>query len=131
MTFTTYLLCFLAGCLGILFHIFAVKIPATKKQAQVANMKFTYKGFFQDELVAILASLLTVIILLVVLNEVLALKPAVEPYLKSGFVLVGYTGSSILIALLGKASQKINEVVNIKTDVADQVSPQPPPPPTV
>lgn len=123
MTFSTYLLCFLAGLLGIAFHIFAIKLPATKTRATVANMNFSYGAFFQDELAAILASLLTVIILLVVLDELVAFKPAVLPYLKFGFVFIGFTGSSILIAILGKASDKINAVVDVKTNTADQVSP--------
>jgi hypothetical protein len=119
MNFTTYLLCFLAGLLGILFHIFAVKLPAIKQQAKVANMPFSYSAYFQDDLAAILGSLLTVVILLVVLDELVAFKPAVLPYLKAAFVFVGFTGSSILISLLGKAQDKINQVVDVKTDVAD------------
>lgn len=123
MTFNTYLLCFLAGVLGILFHIFAIKLPAVKERARVANMPFSYSAYFQDDLAAVLASLLTVVILLVVLDELVAFKPSVLPYLKFAFVFVGFTGSSILIAVLGKAQDKINQVVDVKTDVADGKKP--------
>jgi len=120
MTISTYLLCFVAGVLGILFHIFAVKLPAIKTQAKVANLKFSYSQYFQDDLAAILASLLSVIILLVVLDEVVAFKPTVMPYLKFAFVFVGFTGSSVLIAILGKATAKVNAVVDEKTNIADK-----------
>ena len=123
MTFSTYILCFVAGLLGIFFHIFAVKMPAVKTSAQVGNVPFTYRAFFQDELAAILASLLMVIILLVVLQEIIAYQPAVVPYLKAGFVFVGYTGSSLLVSWLGKAQDKINSIVNIKTNTADGIAP--------
>ncbi len=119
MTANTYIFCFLAGLLGILFHIFAIKIPAIKERAKVANTSFSYSAYFKDDATAILASLLTVIILLVVLDELVAFKPVVVPYLKAGFVFIGFTGSSILIALLGKAQAKINQVVDVKTDIAD------------
>lgn len=131
MTTNTYIMCFLAGLLGILFHLFAVKIPSTKTRATVANMKFTYSAFFQDELAAILASFLTVIIFLVLLDEFIAFKPDVLPYVKAAFVFVGFTGSSILIAALGKASAKINTIVDVKTNLADAIDPPPPPPATV
>lgn len=119
MTLETYAWCFSAGLLGILFHIFAIKIPAVKSRTKVANEKFNVGQYLQDDLAGIITSVLSVLILLVVLDELVAFKPVVLPYLKAGFVFVGYTGSSILVALLGKAQSKINQVVDIKTDKAD------------
>ncbi len=119
MTAETYIWCFLAGLLGLLFYLFAIKIPTVKNNAKVANMPFSYGQYFQDDLAAIMASLFTILILLVVLDEVVALRPNVLPFLKAGFVFVGYTGSSLLVKVLGKAQSKIDEVVDIKTDKAD------------
>lgn len=119
MTTETYLWCFLAGLLGIAFYIFAIKIPAIKERAKVANTSFTYSGYLKNDLNAILASLLTVIILLVVLDELVAIKPAVVPFLKISFVTVGYMGSSVMVAVLGKAQKKLNEIIDVKTDKAD------------
>lgn len=123
MTTLTYLWCFIAGLLGMLFHIFAVSMPAVKTRATVANMQFTYGCYFKDEAAAIIANLLTILILLVTLNELVAFKPEVIPWLKAAFVLVGYTGSSLLITVLGKASGKINTVVDIKSNEADGLPP--------
>lgn len=123
MTLQTYIWCFVAGLLGILFHLFAVKIPAVKNQAKVANLPFSLKDYITDDLAGIVSSVLTVLVFLVVLDEVVAFRPSVLPWLKGSFIFVGFTGSSLLIALLGKATGKINEVVNIKTDVADGKKP--------
>jgi hypothetical protein len=120
MTAETYIWCFLAGLLGLSFYLFAVKIPGVKSSAKVANMPFSYGQYFTDDLAAIMASLFSILILLVVLDEVVALKPIVLPYLKAGFVFVGYTGSSLLVKVLGKAQTKINDVVDTKTDIADK-----------
>lgn len=127
MTRETYLLCFVAGLLGMAFHIFAVKVPGVKASAKVGNIHFDYGAFFQDELAAIIATVLMIFILLLVLNEIIAFKPEVEPYLKAGFVFIGYTGSSLLVSWLGKAQSKINSIVDAKTNVADTINPPIPP----
>ncbi|SRR5260221_7680687 len=119
MNFNFYFLCFLSGLIGIFFNIFAVKIPAVKKAAKVGNAPFSYTAYFQDELAALLASFLTVIAFLILLDEVVAYQPAILPYLKVAFFFVGFTGASIVIALLGKAQDKINAIVDVKTDIAD------------
>lgn len=131
MDFLTYSLCFFAGLLGVALHVFAVKIPQTKTRATVANIQFTYTAFFQDELAAILASVISLMIYVVCLKELLAYQPVIKPFITFGSVFVGYTGSSIIIAILGKASAKINAVVDTKTDISDSVSPPKPPPVTV
>ncbi len=123
MNATTYLLCFVAGLLGMTFHIFAIKIPAVKKQATVANMGFSYGAYLKDDLAAILASLLTILILLVVLDEVVKFKPEVLSYLKFFFVCIGYMGSSVLISVMGQAVSKINSVVDLKTNISDALQP--------
>jgi len=115
-----YAWCFVAGLLGILFHIVAIKIPSMKKRAKVANEPFDFRVYLKDDAAAIAASVVTVLILLVTLDEVLNFKPAIQPYLKASFIFVGYTGSSILIAILGTAQAKIDKVVDTKTDIADK-----------
>jgi hypothetical protein len=119
MATSIYIQCFLAGTLGALLHLFAIKVPAMKERAKVANEKFDLSDYLKDDLAAILSNLLTVLILLLVLDEVVKFKPVVEPYLKAGFVFVGFTGSSILISILGRAQKKLNSVVDEKTDIAD------------
>ena len=127
MTLSTYLLCFVSGLLGICFHIFAIKIPAVKTRATVANVSFSWTDYLKDDLAAILASVITVIAALVLLDEIIAFKPGVEPFIKAGFFFLGFTGSSVLISILGQAQSKLNAIIDIKTNIADQVA-QPVPP---
>ena len=116
---TLYAWCFVAGLLGIIFHIVAIKIPSMKKRAKVANEPFDFRTYLKDDATAIAASVVTVLIVLVALDEVLNFKPSIQPYLKASFVFIGYTGSSILIAALGTAQSKIDKIVDRKTDKAD------------
>ena len=131
MSLSTYLWCFLAGVLGTLIHLFAVKIPAVKKSAVAANIKFTYSGLFEDELAAILANLFSILAVLLVLDEVLKFKPELLSWLKIFFLTFGFMGSSLMVAWLGKAADKINSVVDVKTNIADGVAPPPDPGPSI
>lgn len=114
-----YAWCFVAGVLGIILHIVAIKWPSVKKRAKTANEPTDFKSYLKDDAGAISASVVTVLILLVALDEVLGLRPAIANYLKLGFVFVGFSGSSVLISLLGTAQSKIDKIVDIKTDKAD------------
>lgn len=112
-------MCFLSGLLGLLFHIFAIKIPGIKARATVANVPFSFIQYLKDDAVAIFASLVSIILFIVLLDEAVALKPAVLPYIKFGFAFVGFTGSSILIAIFGTAQTKLNKIIDIKTGPPD------------
>lgn len=122
MTINFYILCFISGLCGVLFNVFAIKIPGVKKLAKVGNAPaFSYKTYFEDDLAAILACFLSVIVFLVVLDEILAYQPAIMPFVKIGFFFVGISGSEIIISLLGKYEDKIHAVIDAKTDIADGV----------
>lgn len=114
-----YLQCFVAGLLGILFHVFVVKLPSVKARAKAANVEFSIKSYFQDDWVALGAALITVLIAVFALDELLGYRPNVLKYIKYLFFFVGFTGSSLLIALLGKTTKAINDIVDVKTDIAD------------
>lgn len=103
------------------FHLVAVKIPSVKARAKAANIPYTLKGYLKDDSAAIMASILTVIIGVYVLDELLGYRPSILKYLKFFFIAVGFMGSSVLIALLGKATKAINSVVDAKTNELDDI----------
>lgn len=119
MTTLAFLQSFGAGVLGILFHIFVIKLPSLKKRSQAANLSFTFKEYIQEDWLALAASFIALFIALMVIDEVVKYKPIIADFLKWIFVFIGYTGSSTLVALLSKTDTVINKVVDIKTDVAD------------
>lgn len=119
ITTSTYLLCFLSGILGLLFHIFAIKIPGIKARATVANVPFSLIQYLKDDSAAIFASLVSILLFIVILDEAIAFKPEVLPYIKVGFAFVGFTGSSVLIAVFGTAQTKLNKIIDVKTGPPD------------
>lgn len=111
MSTQIYMMCFLLGSLGLLFHLFAVKIPAVKSRAKAANVPFTMGNYFKEDYLAIIASFITIVIAVFLLDEIIGYKPELIKYLKFFFVFIGYTGSSLLIGALGKADGLIKEIV--------------------
>lgn len=119
MDLKLYILCTLIGLLGVAFHIFAVKAPSAKSLAEKANIPFSLVNYIKQDQLAIISSILTVVILVFLLDEIIGYNPAFIRYVKFGFVFVGYSGSSVLIALMGKFSKDLAGKIDIKTDIAD------------
>jgi hypothetical protein len=116
----TYIFCFIAGLIGILFHI-CLKIPEMKKRFKVANIEFSLSKYFQDDMWGIIASIVTVIAAIFILDEIVDFYPALLKWSKFFFIFIGYTGSSLLVTALGKTADYVNKIVDVKTDVADLV----------
>lgn len=114
-----YLTCTFLGLLGVAFHLFAIKIPAAKKRAETANIPFHLSQYLSNDVWAIISSVITVVIAVFLLDEIIGYNPSFIRYVKFGFVFVGYTGSSLLISILGKFDKSVSSVVDIKTDIAD------------
>lgn len=110
----------IAGTLGILFHIFVIKIPGLRTRAKVANEKFSFKAYLLDDYPGIIASFLTLGIAILALDELIGYRPSLLKFIKYFYFFVGYTGSSILLAILSKTSKAINAIVDLKTDIADK-----------
>lgn len=111
--------CFIAGLLGILFHVFALKLPAVKKRAEAANVAFSVKEYLKADWLALISSVLTLIICVYVLDEITKFRPSILDWIKFFFVFIGFTGSSILIHALGRADKTIRDIVDVKTNIAD------------
>lgn len=109
----------LLGLLGVAFHILAIKAPAVKKRTESANLPFKLIDYLKDDILAISASVITVVIAVFLLDEIIGYNPSFIRYVKFGFVFVGYTGSSLLISILGKFDKSVSAVVDTKTNIAD------------
>jgi hypothetical protein len=68
---------------------------------------------------SITASILTIILFLLFLDNILKWKPVIVDYIKIGFAFVGYTGSDIASRLFSVVNKKINDVIDVKTNIAD------------
>jgi hypothetical protein len=119
MNIQLYTQLFIIGLVGILFHVFVIKLPSVKEASRVANKSFSVKEYLSDDWIALCGSIVTLVACILFVDEILKWKPAIIDYIKFLFFFIGYTGSSVLLAVLSQATKKINKVVDIKTDKAD------------
>lgn len=115
-----YIWCFALGIIGVLFHIFAVKAPAVKSRAEAANLPFSLSDYLRKDSLAIISSLITVIAAVLLVDEIIGYNPSLVRFIKFFFLFVGYTGSSLLITVLGKFDSYTKTVVDAKTNIADK-----------
>lgn len=116
-----YVLCFVCGVIGQLLHLFVVKLPAEKRRAKKANIKFSLVEYFKEDWIAIGANTVAMLGLVILLDEIIGFNPSFVRGIKFGYIGFGYSGSSALIALLGKYGIKNEDIVDKKTDIADGV----------
>ncbi len=119
MTAHLYLECFVAGLMGVIFHLI-IKVNALRKRAITANETFSFTMYIQKDWLSVFISVFTVAIVVYAVDEILDYKPVVMKWLKWFFIAVGYMGSSVLQSLLSKTERQVMEVINRKTDVADR-----------
>lgn len=121
MTFTLYLTCFGVALVGMALQT-VLKMKSLQDKAGAANVEFKVRQYFQQDWLSITASVLTIVMFLLFLDNILKWKPVIVDYIKIGFAFVGYTGSDIASRLFGVVNKKINNVIDEKTNIADNVN---------
>jgi hypothetical protein len=102
-----------------------LKMKSLQDKARAANVEFKVRQYFSNDWLSITASLLTIIMFLLFLDNILNWKPTIIDYVKIGFAFIGYTGSDIASRLFGVVNKKINNVIDTKTNIADNVNEAP------
>ena len=119
-----YVWCALLGMLGVATQTI-IKISSYQKQAKAANIVFNIKDYFANDWGIQALNVITVIVALVTVDELTNRYPQVLPFLKWFFFFIGYTGSSLLNGLLSRTQKTITNVVDIKTNISDNVTEAP------
>lgn len=117
----------IGGLLGMAFHVFAVKLPSYKKSCIAGNIPFTVSGYFNYDWMAIIASVTAVIIAVFVMDEAIATYNPIQKYIKFFMIFIGFTGSSVLIAWLGRATSSALSIIDKKTNTLAEMTGEPNP----
>jgi amino acid permease len=118
MTLTLYATCFGVALVGMALQT-VLKLKSLQDKARAANLTFKPGLYFREDWLSITASVLTIILFLLFLDNILKWKPVIVDYIKIGFAFVGYTGSDIASRLFSVVNKKINDVIDVKTNIAD------------
>lgn len=122
MTAQLYITCFVVALLGMGLQT-ALKMKSLQERARVANIEFKFSYYFKQDWLSISASIITIVMFMFFITDILNWKPQTIDYLKIGFAFVGYTGSDIASRLFGVVNKRINNVIDVKTNVSDAVNP--------
>ena len=121
MSFKLYLTLFAIAAIGqLLFNVLKIKGLADK--AALSNVQFSATDYFKKDWLSILASFLTVLLVLMCLDSLLKWKPEAIDYVKPIFAFVGYTGSDIASRIFGVMNKRINAAIDDKTTRSDEVT---------
>lgn len=120
MTTQDYIECFLVAMLGMLIQT-ALKLNALNKKSIVGNTGVNVvKEYFKHDFWAIIANLAFVGFCLVVAQEWL-FSEYILGKIKSAFGFVGWAGSDLANRIFTRTNQKLNEIIDHKTDKADGI----------
>ena len=122
MTTELLIWCGVMYLLGQLFHLFVNKIPALKKRATAANYEFKVSDYWKEEWYLVLGALVFGIMLVIGVSEILTWKPEVAKFVRWFFGFVGYFFNSLIVGKLGQYEKKLSNLIDLKTNIADQVS---------
>lgn len=118
MTLDLFLQCLGMGLLGMLWHTLQ-GAQKQRKRAKAANTPFAFGAFLKDQALALASTIVALIIIIFLFDELADFKPVVWKAVKFFMTLVGFCGNSLLSAALGGAEKKLLKVIDKKTDIAD------------
>lgn len=112
------LICIGLGFLGVICHSL-IKANDLQTDAKSANLVFTFKDYLKTDWFGYTASFIAVIVWAFVFSEVSTKYPKIEDYIRLSFFGIGLTGSYIIQKIFSKGKKIIRNVVNEKTNIAD------------
>lgn len=122
---TKYLIFAVCGVLGVLFHSIC-KFISLKGDAKAANYgKLTIKEYVSTDLGPIALAFCSVAIWLLVFAEAASKYPKLQDFARVSFVTMGAIGSYLIQLALSTLQSKIKKTVDLKTDIADNVTNKP------
>lgn len=113
MNIMLYLACFGVALVGMALQM-VLKLQSLQNKAAAANVEFNGRLYLRKDWLSIVASLLTIVLFLLFIDNILKWKPQIVDFLKIFFGFVGYTGSDIASRLFSVVNRQINNVINLK-----------------
>lgn len=108
-----------AGAMGVLAHSL-LKLNSLIQDARAGNVPFRpVKDYWEKDVVSIVLSFLSVGIWFLIFGEVGKKYPSLQEFKVTSFVVMGAMGSYIIQLIMSRAKKRIRQVVDEKTDIAD------------
>jgi len=124
------LILFACGFLGVFIHC-CIKANSLIVDAEKANINFTVKDYLNKDALGISVSIAMIFLWFLIFGEVGAKYPKIIDFIRTTFGLMGFFGSYIAQKIFSRGKQYINNVIDKKTNIADNIQmlvTDPPPP---
>lgn len=107
--------------IGLLSFVFVTltRMQSLKKYAEVANVEFVPKKYFEKEWMGITASIIPIILWLYLYPEFVKKYPFLEGFIMTSFAVMGACGTWIFQKFLGSTKKWLHGIVDVKTNIAD------------
>jgi len=93
-----------------------------KSKAKISNEKFSVVTWVKDDYLALILNVLSPFVVLYIGDEWLDYELGiVAKYMKSIYVFVGFSGSTVIMGFLSVADKKYNKIIDNKTNIADHI----------
>lgn len=119
MTHELYIQCVLACLIGNIIHI-AFKVRSLAVDHKHANLQFSFGTYLRDDKWALIVDALSSFGLVFIADEWLDIDPRVLGKIKSIFVLVGFSGSYVILQMMSVAKSNFRKSVDFKTTKSDE-----------
>lgn len=121
MNLTTYVECFFVALLGMAISTLLI-LNSLKRKAKKANLEFSIKTYFKDEVFVMAANFLWIIVAMLCINWLTNWKPEWKNFIVPGFFFIGYLGSDVASRLASVANARLNKAIDYKTSIADEAT---------
>jgi nitrate reductase gamma subunit len=120
MTHDQYMNAVIACFIGVILQLFYKAFKLNQK-AKISNEKFNVIQWFADDYLALILNVLSPFILIYIMDEWITEEAGLlVDKLKSIFIFVGFSGSSVIMGFLSVADKKYNKIIDNKTNIADE-----------
>jgi len=110
----------ICGLLGNIF-VLLTGMDSVKRLADASNVPFSYKKYFEKEVLAILMGLIPLLLYVFLFEEITGKYGEIGTLERTSFTVVGALGSWIFKAALGKSKAWITNKIDVKTNELDEL----------
>lgn len=111
----------IVGIFGVLSHCL-LKASSLKSDAKAANIPFKFVDYLKDDYLGIALSFISVFVWLLLFEEVATKYTSLQNFVRASFFMMGIVGSYLIQLVASKAKTKIRNVVDVKTNLADDIT---------
>lgn len=104
----------LIAFLGMVIEVLA-KYKALREKANAANVSLSFRNFLKQDWIALCISGVSIVLALLVLDNIVNLHVNMMKWVKFLFAFVGFASCNLILRLGSAANKKLNNIIDVAT----------------